>query len=136
MLNLLKLKQKTNPYIWNKGARSLISFRCGFINRRKQLAKKLQNPNLLKIRLHDFRHLYACKLYHDTKDILLVKAKLGHRNIQNTMVYTRLVEWEQSDQWTVSRPQTSKQEDELLEAGFQYVRFDDKLGMPIYKKRK
>lgn len=64
------------------------------------------------------------------------EGKLGHRNIQNTMVYTQLVEWDQPDQWTVRRPITSKEEDELIEVGFEYVRFDDKLNVPIYRKRK
>lgn len=136
MLNLLKLKNETNPYVWKTGPRSLISFRVNFARKRKQLARKLQNPNLPKITLHTLRHFYACKLYHQTKDILLVKSKLGHRNIQNTMVYTRLVDWEQPDQWIAKRPMTSKEEDELIESGFEYVRFDDKLGTPIYRKRK
>lgn len=52
------------------------------------------------------------------------------------MVYTRLVDWEQPEDYIVERPQTTKEEDELIEAGFEYVLFDDKLGMPIYKKRK
>jgi len=136
MLNLLKLKNRNNAYIWNTGPRSLDNFRSNFVSKQKQLARKLQNPNLLKIKLHTLRHFYACKLYHMSKDILLVKSKLGHRNIQNTMVYTRLVEWEQPDNWIVRRPQTTKEEDELIEAGFEYVRFDDRNGTPIYRKRK
>jgi integrase len=100
------------------------------------LAFKLQNPNLRKITMHTFRHFYACKLYHSTKDILLVKERLGHRNIQNTMVYTQIVEWDQPNQWIPRRPTTTKEEDELIEAGFEYVRFDDKLNVPIYRKRK
>lgn len=58
---------------------------------RASLIKKLQNPNLHKIRFYDFRHYYATNLYHDTRDLLLVKEKLGHKNIQNTLVYTHLV---------------------------------------------
>jgi len=136
MLKLLKLKNETNTYVWKTGPRSLVSFRVNFVRKRKQLARKLQNPNLLKITLHTLRHFYACKLYHQTKDILPVKSKLSHRKIQNTMVYTRLVDWEQPDQWIVKRPMTSKEEDELIESGFEYVRFDDRLQTPIYKKRK
>jgi integrase/recombinase XerD len=136
MLNLLKLKSKNSSYIWNIGAVGLENFRSNYWIQRKQLALKLQNPNLIKVTLHTLRHYYACKLYHETKDLLLVKAKLGHRNIQNTLVYTRLVDWEQPDTWTVRRPTTSKEEDELIEAGFEYVRFDDRLQTPIYRKRK
>jgi len=52
------------------------------------------------------------------------------------MVYTRLVDWDQPDNWTVKRPQISKEEDELIEAGFEYVCFDDRMEMPIFRKRK
>jgi hypothetical protein len=52
------------------------------------------------------------------------------------MVYTSLIEWDQPDEWTVRRPQTSKEEDELIESGFEYVRYDYKLSVPIYLKRK
>ena len=136
MLNLLKLKGKNGSYIWNTGGRSLENFRSNFHTQRKNLARKLQNPNLTKVTLHTLRHFYACKLYHATKDLLLVKAKLGHRNIQNTLVYTRLVDWEQPDNWTVRRPTTTTEEDQLIEAGFEYVRFDDRMQTPIYRKRK
>jgi integrase len=127
---------KKNEYVWNSKSRNIEIFRSGFRYQRKHLAFKLQNPNLMKIKLHTFRHFYACKLYHSTKDILLVKEKLGHRNIQNTMVYTRLVDWEQPDCWIVKRPQNSQEEDELIAAGFEYVRFDERLDTPIYRKRK
>lgn len=132
MLNRLP---KKSGKVWY-GVKSLKILRCSFSAQRRRLAFKLQNPNLKRITLHTFRHFYACKLYHDTKDLLLVQSKLGHRNIQNTMVYTQLVEWDQPNQWTVRRPTTTKEEDELIEAGFEYVRFDDKLNVPVYRKRK
>jgi integrase len=127
---------KKNDCIWNTKSRKLETFRSNFWYQRKRIAFKLQNPKLLKIKLHTFRHFYACKLYHTTKDILLVKEKLGHRNIQNTMVYTRLVDWEQPDCWIVKCPQSAQEEDELIAAGFEYVRFDERLDTPIYRKRK
>jgi hypothetical protein len=126
---------KNSEKVWH-GVKSLKVLRASFSQQRRRLAFKIQNANLKRITLHTFRHFYACKLYHETKDLLLVQSKLGHRNIQNTMVYTQLVEWDQPDQWNVRRPTTSKEEDELIEAGFEYVRFDDKLNMPIYRKRK
>jgi integrase len=136
LIAMLNQLPKKTEYIWNNKGRSLESFRSSFCGQRKHLAFKLQTPNLMKIKLHTFRHFYACKLYHLTKDILLVKEKLGHRNIQNTMVYTRLVDWEQPDNWVVKRPQTSQEEDELITVGFEYVRFDEQLNTPIYRKRK
>lgn len=122
--------------VWEGSQLGLNHLRQAFCLQRKRLAKKLENPNFRKITLHTFRHFYASKLYHNTKDILLVKERLGHRNIKNTMVYTSLVEWEEADQYTVRRPTTTKEEDQLIEAGFEYVRYDDKLAVPIYRKRK
>lgn len=52
------------------------------------------------------------------------------------MVYTRLVDWEQPDAWIVKRLLTTQEEDQLIEAGFEYVRVDDHLSTPIYRKRK
>jgi hypothetical protein len=63
------------------------------------------------------------------------KEKLGHRSIENTLIYTHLVDWEQPDTWTVRRPATSKEEDELIATGFEYVRFDDTNQCLIYRKR-
>jgi hypothetical protein len=34
------------------------------------------------------------------------------------------------------RPKTSQEEDALISAGFEYVRFDDKEQVPIYRKKK
>ena len=49
--------------------------------------------------MHDLRHFYATMLYHRTKDILLVKEKLGHRNINNTLIYTHLVDFSEGNEF-------------------------------------
>lgn len=41
-----------------------------FSNQRKTIAVKLQNPRLLRITFHTFRHWKATMEYHKTKDIL------------------------------------------------------------------
>lgn len=40
---------------------------------------------------HSLRHTFAIELYKRTKDLQLVKTVLGHRNIQNTIVYADYV---------------------------------------------
>lgn len=45
--------------------------------------------------LKAMRHGFAVDLYSRTKDILLVKAALGHKSIVNTMVYAHLVDGQQ-----------------------------------------
>ena len=73
--------------------------------------------------------------YAKTKDILRVRQMLGHRKIESTLVYTTLVNFE-ANEYIVKRPVTAKEEDELIKVGFEYVRFDDKEQVPIYRKRK
>lgn len=52
--------------------------------------KKL-SPNKNKS-LHCLRHTMGAKLYNNCEDIHAVKTLLGHKNIQNTMVYLDYVE--------------------------------------------
>ena len=40
-----------------------------------------------KKKLHSLRHTFAINLYKKHRDLRLVQVALGHRNIQNTMVY-------------------------------------------------
>lgn len=41
-------------------------------------------------KLHSLRHTFAVNLYRKTKNLKLVSYALGHKNIQNTMIYTEL----------------------------------------------
>ncbi len=38
-------------------------------------------------KFHSLRHTFAIELYQRTRDLRLIQVALGHRNIQNTMVY-------------------------------------------------
>ncbi len=96
---MLKLKEETHALLTN-----YVKKRAFGINERifpsgavisntyerlkASIAKKLNDPELKKIRLYDLRHYFATMLYYRTKDILLVKEKLGHKNINNTLIYT------------------------------------------------
>ena len=66
---------------------------------RNRVAEKLKNPNIKAIRLYDLRHFYASMLYWKTKDILLVKEKLGHKKIETTLIYTQLVDFNSEDEF-------------------------------------
>ena len=100
---------------------------------RKNLSKKLQDLSLMKIRLYDFRHYFATMLYHKTKDILYVKQQLGHRRIENTLIYTHLVNFSE-EEFTIRTARDVETASKLLEAGFQYVTEMD--GARIFRKRK
>lgn len=45
------------------------------------------NYRPVKKKLHSLRHTHAITLYRQTQDLLLVKSRLGHRSIGNTMIY-------------------------------------------------
>jgi integrase len=101
---------------------------------RRRLANKLKDPTLLTIRLYDFRHYFATMLYHKTRDIILVKQKLGHRCIENTLVYTQLLDTTEEDEYTCKTADNIKEAQQLIETGFEYVTEMD--GTKLFKKRK
>ena len=59
---------------------------------RKRVANRFQDPEIRKIRLYDLRHYYGSMLYHKTKDLLYVRAQMGHKSISSTMKYMHLLE--------------------------------------------
>jgi len=103
---------------------------------RQRAYLKFRDPQLLKIRLYDLRHWYATKTYIQTRDIFLVKYLLGHRRIENTMLYVHLAKglssW--SDEYTCKSARTVEEAETLIEAGFEYVTEID--GTMLFRKRK
>jgi hypothetical protein len=71
--------------------------------------------------------------YAKTKDILHVMKMLGHKNIQNTLLYTQLVNFE-SDEFHSATAQTVQEAQKLVEAGFEYV--CDFADVKLFRKRK
>ncbi len=112
-------KTKTMSHVW--------------VRVRNRTAKKLKEPELTKYRLYDLRHYFATMLYHKTKLILLVKAKLGHRNIKNTLIYTHLVNFSE-DEYDSATASTIDEACKLINIGYEYV--TEMEGIKIFKKRK
>lgn len=129
MLNSLP---KTSERIW--GDSKLNYHRQNFTNQRKRIAAILQNPRLLRITFHTFRHFFATMEYHKTHGhILHVQERLGHRSILSTMLYTHLIHFER-DEYIVKTASNLKEDKELLLAGFEFV--TEREGTKIYRKRK
>ena len=128
LIAMLQRIRKEKETVWHGNVNN---FRISFAAQKRRLAFKLQNPRIKMIALHTLRHFYACKLYHQTKDILLVQERLGHRSILNTMVYTQLVDWESDDYATATA--TTVDEAKKL-AGWE--KWDIIDGVHIYRKRK
>jgi integrase/recombinase XerD len=87
---------------------------------RKRIAAKLKNPRLTQITFHTFRHWKATMEYHKTKDILHVKELLGHKSINNTLLYTQLVTFKE-DEFTARVAHSEQEACQLIETGFDYV---------------
>ena len=71
--------------------------------------------------------------YAKTKDILYVMKLLGHKNIQNTLIYTQLVNFER-DEYHSAVAKNVEEARKLVEAGFEYVCHHE--GVMIFRKRK
>jgi len=109
------------------------AMRRAYQRQRKRAALKLQNPRLMQISFHTFRHWKATMEYHKTKDILHVMRILGHKNINNTLIYTQLINFKDDDY--VAKVAHSEQEVcQLIEAGYEYV--CDYGANRIFRKRK
>jgi len=110
---------KTDPWIRN------------FSRQRKKIVFKLKNPRLRQITFHTFRHWKATMEYHKTKDILHVKEILGHKSLNNTMLYTQLINFKDDD-FTASVAHSEEEACKLIESGFEFV--CDYNGNKIFRK--
>jgi len=94
LISMLNALPKNQPEVFHG---SLKHFARGFRRQRAKITSKLQNPRINNVTFHTFRHWKATMEYYKTKDILHVMKLLGHRNINNTLLYTRLVNFESNE---------------------------------------
>jgi integrase/predicted RNA-binding Zn-ribbon protein involved in translation (DUF1610 family) len=109
-----------------------------FYYKRKTTAHKMANPRLLKITFITFRHWFGTMEYHRTKDILHVQRLLGHKNIQNTLIYIDLeckLFNNINDNFTSRVAHNVGEACQLIEAGFEYVTGEYNDGGKIFRKR-
>ena len=71
--------------------------------------------------------------YYKTKDILYVKQQLGHKKLETTLIYTRLVNFGE-EEYTCRVAKTLDEAAQLIEQGFEYV--TEMEGTKIFRKRK
>jgi len=83
------------------GAGPINSQKTTFYRARRRLAHKLQNPRLLRISFHTFRHWKATTLYHQTKDPHYVKQFLDHKSTEIYITIERTIFEPSSDDYTV-----------------------------------
>jgi integrase len=114
-------------------SKSLDDFRRRYEDMKNALSIKMENPRLKMVAFRSFRHWKATMEYHKTKDILHVKHMLGHKRLENTLVYTHLVNFA-TDEYTCKVAKTIDEASVLIESGFEYVTEMD--GLKLFKKRK
>ena len=131
MISKLVAKTKSRSPLWSG---KLEHLRRNYELQRRTISAKLQDSNLMKISFRTFRHWKATMEYSKTKDILYVKRILGHRRIENTLVYTHLLDYEPETNYVVKVASTIEEFTSLLESGFEYV--SDYEGQKILRKRK
>ena len=135
LIGMLKALPNKSLRIFGDGP--INSFKTTFYRARKRLAAKLQNPRLVRISFHTFRHWKATMLYHQTKDPYYVKQFLGHKCLSNTEIYItieRTVFEPSSDEYTVKVTKEPEEIKELLEIGFEYI--CEKEELVFLRKRK
>jgi len=134
LIAMLKSLPKNGERVF-PGTRSTVE--VNFSTQRNALAEKLKNPRLKKITFHTFRHWKATMEYHKTKDIVYVKELLGHKSIQNTMIYInieRALFQTPKDEFYCKTASTIDEASKLIEAGFEYVTTFN--GIMLFRKRK
>jgi len=105
---------------------------------KKTLAKRLNDPTILKIRLYDIRHKFcmdtAAKFPSDPYRVMYL---MGHKHFQTTEHYLHIqqyVENMDSQNYDVKTARTPEEAQKLIEIG--YTKEDEIDGIHIYKKRK
>jgi len=72
-------------------------------------------------------------------DILYVKELLGHKHIDNTLIYVQLektIFQSQNNEWIVKVAKSVEEVCQLVEVGFEYVTGEYMDGGKIFRKRK
>ena len=132
MLNKLPRNHKENVFQPKKHM-----IREYYCTQRKEIAERLQNPRLLKISFHTFRHWKGTMEYHKTLDIIHVKKVLGHKTTRCTEIYINLESalfLQNNDDWVCKVAHNEQEAIQLIEAGFAFV---NNLGEnAFYKRRK
>jgi integrase len=116
---------------------NLSGLRSSFYIQRRNIAKKIANPNMLKIHFHTFRHYKATMEQHLTKDPWHVKEILGHKHISSTEGYIHLekmlFQCKTTDKFTVKVADTLEDAIELMKVGFEF--HAEIAGHKLFRKR-
>jgi len=85
--------------------------------------------------MHSFRHWKATTEYAKTLDLPHVMELLGNKNVNNTMICTHLAQFEGTE-FETAYAKNLQEEDKMLKAGFEFVRFSERDQVAVYRRRK
>jgi integrase len=127
LTDLLVSLPKNNERLFRKRPKNSRS--SAFHNRMIRLAKIHNNPRMLKIHFHTFRHCKALREYHKTRDILHVRSILGHRSIKTTYryvrLYTQIYKPQQPNNFITKIASTKEERCELINDGWELIDKDN-----------
>ena len=114
------------------------AMKSSFDKLRTRAAAYLQNPKLLQISFKSYRHWGGSMLAHVTNgNVLEIKRRLRHKNIQNTMKYIHTIEYKNED-YDIATATTPEEIKELGKAG--WTKYDEAtfngVQMHFYRKPK
>ena len=124
------VSKKYGEYIFKPRVQAIYD---SFSRKRNRLAETLQNPRLKQIHFHTFRHWKATMEYHRTQNIVYVKHILGHKRLENTEIYTHLIDFE-NEEYHSATAKNLEEAKQLIESGFEYI--TDMEGIKLFRKRK
>ncbi|WGM90184.1 MAG: tyrosine-type recombinase/integrase [Candidatus Bathyarchaeum tardum] len=127
LINLLSRQPRTDEVnVFEK--RSKDARRACFSKRMKRLARLTQDRKYLKIHLHTFRHCFALRTYHRTKDILHLKMLMGHKSLLTTQryveIYCQLYDSGKPTQFITKIATTKKERCSLINEGWEFIKND------------
>jgi integrase len=110
------------------------TYSCHFWRLKQTLAKKLNDPTILSIRLYDLRHYYITKQLRKCQNAEIVRHLVGHKRLDTTQKYLHLLS-DQSGEWTTEGTTDTKRAKELLDNDFTY-QLTTPDGTMLFRKRK
>ncbi len=133
---LSRLPRNYGERVFSTPEMNIEYFAINLQRQRRKIANKISNQRILKIHFHTFRYWKGTMLYHEIKDMYYVMQRLGHRNIQNTLLYVQLEEglFQGECEYISKVAKTEQEICTFIEAGFEYV--TDFQGAKVFRKRK
>jgi len=134
---------KKSIRIFGSGVAITDSLTNTLITTRRRLSHSFNNPRLLKIHSHTFRHWAITMYAHKVKDPFLVQIFARHKDMKCTSKYIHyekvIFQSGNKDEWTVRVAKTVQDAVEFVQVGFEYVtdmKDNDDQMVKIFRKRK